>query len=225
MTRHDSNRKGNLAEAAVAFHAAKLDIPVFRPLTEHCRYDLVLEIGGQLQRVQCKWCPRRDGVVIVRLTASRYTSGGQQIRTKYTADEVDAVAAYCEELDRCYLLPIELVGGMNAIQLRLSEPRNGQRAALNWAAEYELGAVAQLEVAPAWHAGGRRFESDQLHPPDGNDEVVGANPFRNRFGWYMQRAAAGETFLVTLRGKPYVRLEPALDQPSLPTRLRESTPR
>jgi len=55
--------------------------------------------------------------------------------------------------------------------------------------------------------------------------VVGANPFRNRFGWYMQRAAAGETFLVTLRGKPYVRLEPALDQPSLPTRLRESTPR
>ncbi|HEX2127872.1 MAG TPA: type II toxin-antitoxin system prevent-host-death family antitoxin [Solirubrobacterales bacterium] len=37
-------------------------------------------------------------------------------------------------------------------------------------------------------------------------ETVGAHEFRNRFGWYMQRAAAGETFNVTRRGKPYVRL-------------------
>jgi prevent-host-death family protein len=39
--------------------------------------------------------------------------------------------------------------------------------------------------------------------------VVGANEFRNRFGWYMERAAAGEEFLVERRGKPYVRLVPA----------------
>jgi prevent-host-death family protein len=37
---------------------------------------------------------------------------------------------------------------------------------------------------------------------------VGAHEFRNRFGWYMERAAAGEEFLVTRRGKPYVRLVP-----------------
>ena len=43
-------------------------------------------------------------------------------------------------------------------------------------------------------------------------QVVGAHDFRNRFGWYMERAAAGEEFLVTRRGKPYVRLLPARDQ-------------
>jgi antitoxin (DNA-binding transcriptional repressor) of toxin-antitoxin stability system len=31
----------------------------------------------------------------------------------------------------------------------------------------------------------------------------------------MQRAHAGERFLVTRRGKPYVRLTPAFDQPEL----------
>jgi prevent-host-death family protein len=41
---------------------------------------------------------------------------------------------------------------------------------------------------------------------------VGANEFRNRFGWYMERAAAGEEFLVRRRGRPYVRLTPAAPQ-------------
>jgi prevent-host-death family protein len=38
---------------------------------------------------------------------------------------------------------------------------------------------------------------------------VGAHKFRNHFGWYMERAAAGERFLVTRRGKPTVKLIPA----------------
>ena len=35
---------------------------------------------------------------------------------------------------------------------------------------------------------------------------VGAHEFRNHFGWYMERAAAGDEIAVTRRGKPYVRL-------------------
>ncbi|TML79275.1 MAG: type II toxin-antitoxin system prevent-host-death family antitoxin [Actinobacteria bacterium] len=44
--------------------------------------------------------------------------------------------------------------------------------------------------------------------------MVGAHEFRNRFGWYMERAAAGEEIVVTRRGKPHLRLSavaPALD--------------
>ncbi len=39
--------------------------------------------------------------------------------------------------------------------------------------------------------------------------MIGAHEFRNHFGWYAERAAAGEEFLVTRRGKPYVRLSAA----------------
>ncbi|MFL5781566.1 MAG: type II toxin-antitoxin system Phd/YefM family antitoxin [Thermoleophilaceae bacterium] len=42
--------------------------------------------------------------------------------------------------------------------------------------------------------------------------VIGAHEFRNRFGWYMERAAAGEPILITRRGKPHLRLSPASPQ-------------
>ncbi|HSK50973.1 MAG TPA: type II toxin-antitoxin system prevent-host-death family antitoxin [Solirubrobacterales bacterium] len=41
-------------------------------------------------------------------------------------------------------------------------------------------------------------------------EEVGAHEFRNRFGLYMERAAAGTEVLVNRRGRPSVRLGPQL---------------
>jgi len=39
---------------------------------------------------------------------------------------------------------------------------------------------------------------------------VGAHLFRNHFGYYMERAAAGTEILIRRRGKPYARLGPAM---------------
>jgi prevent-host-death family protein len=210
MTKRDPNQKGNVAELAIAAAATKLGIDVSKPLAEHTRYDLIFDLRPRLLRVQCKWAPLKNDVIPVKLRSSRYTSGGSQVRTVYSAEEIDAIAVYCEDLDSCYLLPIDRVAGMATLQLRIAEPRNGQRASLNWAADYELsGAVAQLEVALRWQRRGRGFESHQLHSPDHEDvELVGAHQFRNHFGWYMERALAGERFVVTKRGTPSLRLVP-----------------
>ena len=43
--------------------------------------------------------------------------------------------------------------------------------------------------------------------------MVGAHEFRNRFGWYMERAAAGESFVITRRGKPLACLSPTEQPP------------
>jgi prevent-host-death family protein len=206
-----SNRKGAVAELKIAAAAVSVGIPVLRPMTEHGRYDLVFEIGDRLLRIQCKWAARKGDVVVVH-TGGNYLSPRGYVRSTYSADEIDAIAAYCGDLDRCYLLPIDLVAGQYVIHLRLAPTKNAQRAAIHWAAEYEFtGAVAQLEVAPRWHRGGRGFESRQLHQPDRGIQAVGAHEFRNLFGLYMQRASRGESFLVTRRGKPFVRLVPAAD--------------
>jgi hypothetical protein len=39
----------------IATAAVEAGIPVFRPLQERGRYDLVPEIGDRMLRVQCKW--------------------------------------------------------------------------------------------------------------------------------------------------------------------------
>jgi prevent-host-death family protein len=210
---HSTNHKGNVAEAAIAAEATKLGVDVLKPLVEHTRYDLVFDIDGHLLRVQCKWAPRNGDVVVVNLAGFRYTARGH-VRSVYSADEIDAVAVYCEELNQCYLLPIDLVDGMRGLHLRLAPPRNGQRASLNWAADYELGAIAQLgeRLRGTQEVAGSSPASSTTRRAASDAEVeVGANKFRRLFGWYMERAAAGEEFLVTRRGKPYVKLSPAAE--------------
>jgi PD-(D/E)XK endonuclease len=210
---HSTNHKGSIAELKIAAAAAELGIPVLAPLTEHGRYDLVFGLDGRFLRIQCKWAAVEGDVVVVRLRSQRLTSRGRIMAT-YTADEIDAVAAYCGDLDRCFLLPIELVAGKGILHLRLRPPKNHQRAAINIADRYDLGAVAQLGRALRWQRRGRGFESHQLHSSsDDAKSQVGAHEFRNLFGWYAERAAAGDEFLITRRGKPYVRLGPA--QPPL----------
>jgi hypothetical protein len=181
---HDPNRKGNAAELAIAAEAVRLGLEVWHPLTEHGRCDLVLGIGGRLYRVQCKWGRRRGDVVFVSLTTSRRSRQGY-VRTRYTANEVDAIGVYCDELRTCYLIPIEVAEGKAALSLRLAPARNGQRAALNWAEQYRLGAVAQLAERRHGMAevrGSIPLSSTPQADSLPSTEEVGAHRFRNHFG-------------------------------------------
>jgi prevent-host-death family protein len=204
-----SNDKGNIAEAAIALEAIKLGIDVLRPLSEHGRYDLVLGIGPHLLRVQCKWgsSDEEHGVVCVRVGGSRHTPNGY-VTSTYSAAEVDAIAVYCGELRETFLIPIEVVAGKRQLHLRLRPPRNGQRACINLAGDYQLGAIAQLGERSA---GSRKVGGSS--PPSstatgGHEVVVGAHQFRNHFGYWMERAAAGDEILITRRGRRYARLSP-----------------
>jgi prevent-host-death family protein len=204
------NLRGTIGEMAIALEAVQLGVEVFKPLSEHSRCDLIFGIAGCLYRVQCKSACLTGDVLQVKLVSSWHTPQGY-VRNKYTSAEIDLVAAHCHELCRSYLIPFDRVEeGKSGINLRLTRPKNGQRASIHFAAEYELaGAVAQLGRAPAWHAGGRGFESHQLHSSEAPCEhQVGAHEFREKFGYWMERAAAGEEILITRRGRRYARLGP-----------------
>ena len=205
----DSNHKGNVAELKIAAAAADLGIGVYMPMIEHGRVDMIFAIGDRLVRVQCKWARRQGDVLVVQTGGSYHSPTRGYVRSTYDASEVDAITAYCGDNNRCYFVPIAEIEGQHCLRLRLAPARNGQFAGVRMAADYELGAVAQLVVAPPWHGGGRRFESDQLHSSEPGVEVVGAHDFRNRFGLFMERASRGDTFHVTRRGKPHVVLSPA----------------
>ena len=145
-----TDQKGAIAEAAIVQSAIKLGISVSRPVLRE-RYDLVFDLGGRSLRVQCKWASREGEIVLVRSYSCRRTRDGL-IRRPYSTNEVDAVAAYCAELDRCYLLPGELFSGRAVIHLRLGPTRNSQERGINWAEAFEFagtlgrhqGAIAQL---------------------------------------------------------------------------------
>ena len=146
-----TDQKGAIAEAAIALAAMKLGIDVYRPLGEGGRYDLILDVGSRLLRVQCKWAASLKQVLVVRCYTFRRTRTGWK-KTTYSADEVDVIAAYSMDLDRCFLIPIELVEKRPTIQLRLTPTLNNQKRRINWADDFDFeatlrrhqGAVAQL---------------------------------------------------------------------------------
>jgi PD-(D/E)XK nuclease superfamily protein len=218
--KHDPNRKGNAAELAIAAEAARLGLEVWHPLTEHGRADLILGIDGQMVRVQCKWARRRGDVIFVPLQTSRRGRDGY-VRSCYNAREIDAVGAYCDELNSCFLIPIGVAEDKAAISLRLAPARNGQRAALHWAEQYRLGAVAQLEERRHGMAevrGSSPLSSTSQAESTTSVEEVGAHQFRNQFGYYLDRASAGSEILVRRWGRPYASLCP----PARRTRLRSA---
>ena len=205
-----TNQKGGIAETEIATAATRLGIPVLRPIVEHGRYDLAFEIGERIFRVQCKWgcLDETHAVIKVQLQGSWLSPTAGYVRSSYAESEIDLLAVYCDPLDRCYLLPSALVARRRAIHLRLDPPKNGQRACINLASDFELdGAVAQLVEHQSGTLRARGSSPlSSTSPPATLD--VGAHEFRNHFGYYLERAAAGDEIRVSRRGRPYVRLVP-----------------
>jgi hypothetical protein len=151
--------KGAIAEAVIAAEAAKAGVGVLRPLVEGLRYDLVFDVRGCLLRIQCKSAQARNNVVVIGTRSCRHTPAGY-VRTSYSAREIDAVAAYCADLNSCYLLPIEEIDGLSTVHLRLTAAANNQQVAIRYANQFEFhGAIAQL--------------GERLH---GMQEVAGSSP-------------------------------------------------
>jgi len=134
-----SDQKGAVAELAIAKAAANLGIGVWSAHTVE-RYDLIFDLRPGLVRVQCKWAKRRGDVVVFPCYRNRRNRDGL-LRQHYSADDIDAYAAYCSDVDQCYFLPMTEFSNRIAIQLRLEASKNNQRLRINWASDYEFAAT------------------------------------------------------------------------------------
>ena len=121
-----TNQKGAIAEAAVVLAATKLGIEIYGPIAEGGRYDLIF-----VTTVSSSVFNASGPCVEERSSSFRaFRAVGALMDSfdrPYSASEIDAVAAYCMELDRCYYVPIERVDGHPSIALRLAPARNNQR--------------------------------------------------------------------------------------------------
>jgi hypothetical protein len=161
-----TNQKGATAETRIAAAAVELGIEVYRPMVEGGRYDLILAIGDRLLRTRCKWANREGEVVVVRGRTCRHTPRGY-VWTTYSAAEIDGIAPWCPDTAECYFIPIHEIDGRACMHLRFAPARNNQELLVHWAAQYRLGAIAQLgeRLAGSQKAGG---SSPPSSTPDGS---------------------------------------------------------
>jgi hypothetical protein len=136
------SQKGAVAEAAITAAAIELGLIVLRPVCEGHRYDIMFDFDPHVMRVQCKLARRHSGVLSVTLQTNRCTPGGY-VRTRYTATEVDVIAAYSPEVHRCFLTPIEEASRRSAMYLRLDPTKNKQARRIKWARDYDFATAIE----------------------------------------------------------------------------------
>jgi hypothetical protein len=161
-----TDRKGTIAELAIARAAYELGIDVYAPMGEGGRYDLIFDLVDRLVRVQCKTAPRRGDVVVVRCYSARRCREGF-LKRPYAPGEIDAFAAFCPELNRCYFLPYARFANRTQVDLRLVQSRNNQRVGINWADDFEFGATLRSHLGAIAQLGERDA---------GSVEVAGSSP-------------------------------------------------
>lgn len=115
------------------------------PFGENTRYDLVIDDGRRLSRVQCKTGRMRCGVIRFAACSSYAHHSNPRHRTRDYLGEIDFWAVYCPETSGVYLIPIEAASLRGRGSLRVDPPRNNQSRRIRFAADYEIARVA---VAP-----------------------------------------------------------------------------
>lgn len=127
---------GDHATLAVALALHATGRRVLLPFGENVRYDLAIDGGGAIERVQCKSAVLHDGVVWFRTTSAYgHHRSPRQLRRGYVG-EIDYFGVFCPATAGVYLVPVGDVPSRSEAALRTAPPRNGQRRRIRFAAPY-----------------------------------------------------------------------------------------
>ena len=76
------------------------------------------------------------------------TRAASSVLAAREAAKIDAIAAYCSDLDRCFYFPIDRLDGRATIQLRLRPSLNNQQLGINWADEFAFEGLQSSRLGP-----------------------------------------------------------------------------
>lgn len=96
-------------------------------------YDIIVDIGDKLLKVQVKTARIRRGCVEFAL----FSVNGTARKAVLYGNKVDYIAAYCPENEKFYFINIAEFNTTKAF-LRLTTPKNNMVKGVRWAKHYEL---------------------------------------------------------------------------------------
>ena len=127
---------GRLTELRVAEAFLSRGYQVSQPLVNDSRYDFIVDIKGQLYKIQVKTGTiKEDGAYIEFATSTSHTNTTGTINKSYSAEEIDYFATICN--GECLVIKVTDCGG-RAQRLRLQPTKNGQVIGIKFAKDYTI---------------------------------------------------------------------------------------
>jgi hypothetical protein len=142
--------KGDRSTLAIMTVLREAGYAVLLPFGENTRYDLVIDDGASLRRVQCKTGRLRQGAVRFAACSSYAHHPNPKMVTRDYLGQIDYFAIYCPETGGVYLVPVEDARVRRKGALRVAAARNGQKRRIRTAAMYEIG---QVSIGPTTEPG------------------------------------------------------------------------
>lgn len=123
--------KGDSTELAciLAFRLKGWKVSI--PYGEDSKYDLILDTGEKLLRVQCKFAHLSSDGSNISITCLSNNK-------KYLPGSIDCYATVHK--GKCYLIPYV---NQKVISLRLTPPKNNQKEFIRFAHDYFIGSIIQ----------------------------------------------------------------------------------
>jgi PD-(D/E)XK endonuclease len=144
---------GDTSQLAIMLGLDYAGYAFFVPFGENTRYDIVIDEGYRLARVQYKTGRLKGGAVRFRACSSYAHHPNPKLLKRDYLGEIEYFGVYCRETEGVYLVPIEDVPVRREGALRVDPARNGQAHRVRLAANYQ---IAQISIGTA--PGRRRDE-------------------------------------------------------------------
>ena len=130
----NTKEKGERSEAQILAHVVEKGYVPSIPFGNNQRYDLILDDGHRLKKIQCKTAWVADGCVVFQ-TASKNGFTGK--RRDYKG-QVDLFLVYCRELKTFYRVPVDKAPSTE-MRLRITAlKRTAPLTSVNWAKDYQF---------------------------------------------------------------------------------------
>lgn len=130
----NSKSRGDATEAAIIQRLIASGYSVSIPFGDNDKYDLVVDSGEKLYRVQCKTAWQNKTETIRFNTHSQTTKGGEYHEKTYDG-EIDAFVARYPETDTLYWVPI---AEATAQKMELRFTAEIDHPSINWAEDYRF---------------------------------------------------------------------------------------
>ena len=138
--------KGNSSEAVVLAAYVRAGFLVSLPFGGGAAYDLVVDTGARLLKVQVKTGKLAGGCMVYN--ARRHRGSKYDTFSRYREGEVDYFSVWCPGNDSIYVVPAQHPFTVEG-RLRITETQNFQQKKIRWARDFSWDA----------HIAGLRAES------------------------------------------------------------------
>lgn len=138
----DAKHRGAQTELQCITYLHGLGYNISIPFGDNARYDLILDTGEELLRIQIKTaseCKDTNDTYLVKTCSTGINLHENKIKS-YTKDEVEYIGTYIN--NKVYLIPISECGKKEK-RLRFAPPKNNQNSKCNMAESYEAEKILE----------------------------------------------------------------------------------